>query len=134
MTRWEFELLAEGLDPQDTTDKENSASQSSVLLATPKQMPPPAFFQALCAVAKATTSVDALYFSQVMDVRGGSRRGVAVDFTEGTSEEAIRQALDALDRSARPALTTSEPLDLLSSSSDLGQAITRTGQKFYQRQ
>jgi hypothetical protein len=130
VARWEFELLAQGLDPQDNMDEESS----SVLLATPKEMPAPAFFQALCAAAKAIPSVEAIYFSQTMGVRGGSRRGLAVDFAEGTSEGAIRQALDELDRSVRPLLATSELLDLFSSSSDLGQAISRNGQKFYQRQ
>jgi hypothetical protein len=140
VARWEFELLAQGLNPQDNMDEESS----SVLLATPKEMPAPAFFQALCAVAKAIPSVEAIYFSQIMfsetmfsqttDARGGSRRGLAVDFAEGTSEGAIRQALDELDRCVRPLLATSELLDLFSSSSDLGQAISRNGQKFYQRQ
>ncbi len=137
VTRWEFELLAQGRIPQpDLGDEEAEEGEAGtedsqpVLLSTPSNMPPKELFDALIAAAKDIPEVQAMYFSQVTDAHGKTRRSVAVDFAPGTNGEMIAPSLKELGRKARH-FSQKEPLDFLSTSTDLGRAITTTGQKFY---
>jgi hypothetical protein len=135
VTRWEFELLAQGRIPQPELEGNDAEAEEGeagvkdsqpVLLSTPSNMPPRELFDALITAAKNIPAVRAMYFSQVTDVHGESRRSVAVDFAPGTNDEMIAQNLKELGKKAQ-----GESLDFLATSTDLGRAITTTGQKFY---
>jgi hypothetical protein len=139
VTRWEFELLAQSRVPQpdlegeDTDVEEGEADAEDaqpVLLSTPSIMPPKELFDALIVAAKSIPAVQAMYFSQVADANGDSRRSVAVDFAPGTTDAMIAQSFKELGKQARQ-ISSSVPMDFLSTSTDLGRAITTTGQKFY---
>jgi hypothetical protein len=134
VTRWEFEALAQGRIPQpDSESSEEETEPESpqpVLLSTPKIMPPKELFDALIDAAKNIPAVEAMYFSQITDTHGESRRGVAMDFVPGTSEEMITRTFERLGKKVRH-LVFQDDLDFMAGSTDLGRAIIRTGQKFY---
>jgi hypothetical protein len=137
VTRWEFELLAQSRLPQPNTessdedDETKSAGSQPVLLSMPKVMPPKELFDALITAAKSIPAVQAMYFSQVTDAHGGSRRAVAMDFASGTSEKMIARIFGELGKKVRHLLSQDESLDFMSTATEMGRAITRTGQKFY---
>ena len=135
VTRWEFELLAAGRIPQPDTESGDAEAESltpqPMLLSTPKIMPPKELFDALTHAAKNIPAVQAMYFSQITDAHGGSRCSVAVAFAPGTTEEMITRTFKQLGNQGRHRLSQDESLDFLATSTDLGRAITSTGQKFY---
>ncbi len=134
VTRWEFELLAEGRLPQPDTESPEDGAESEapqpVLLSTPKVMPPKELFDALIAAAKNIPAVQAMYFSRITDARGESRQSVAVDFAPETSEKTITRTFREMGKRVRD-ISASESLDFLPTSTDMGRAIITTGQKFY---
>jgi hypothetical protein len=139
VTRWEFELLAQGRLPQPDLEGEDTEAEEAqagredsqpVLLSTPLVMPSKELFDALIAAAKNMPVVQAMYFSQVTNAHGESRRSVAVEFASGTSDEMVARTCKALRKRAHQA-SASKSLDFLATSTDLGRAITTTGQKFY---
>ena len=96
-----------------------------------KPLRPKELFDALTHAAKNIPAVQAMYFSQITDAHGGSRCSVAVAFAPGTTEEMITRTFKQLGNKGRHWLSQDESLDFLATSTDLGRAITSTGQKFY---
>ncbi len=137
VTRWEFELLAQCLLPQpnmESTDDEGGMTEPEsprqMLLSTPKIMPPQELFDALIATAKSVPEVKAMYFCQLTNAYVESRRIVAVEFAPGIAEAMITATLVKLGKLARQ-FSPEEWVDFEITSTELGRAISMTGQKFY---
>jgi SseB protein N-terminal domain/SseB protein C-terminal domain len=131
VTRCELEALARGGIPQES--QAPSEDVQPVLLATPKDMPPPELLQALAAAARRLPAVSGLYFSQVMQSNGGSQGVVAVEFAPGSGDELEQSALARLGKAASES-EGGDALGFVAASSELGRAIATSGTRFYQRE
>ncbi|HEX4606520.1 MAG TPA: SseB family protein [Candidatus Angelobacter sp.] len=131
VTRWEFEALAAGRHPGDQSAEEQEAEAQSVLVATPKPMPPAEIFTALATAAKIFPQVTAMYFAQLIYPTGDAHKAVAVEFIPDVTDEQLGPVMVALEKKAHRLFPRKETVDLLLVESPLGQSVARTGQKFY---
>ena len=130
VTRWEFEMLAEGKIPEKgATDK--VVESQSVLVTMPKQMPEPEVFDAMGAAASKFADIVAMYFAQVTYADGDPHWTIAVEFAAGTSVKQVKHAMAALVKTGRDVFPKSVTADLVLASAALGQSIKTTGKKFY---
>jgi hypothetical protein len=125
VTRGELEALAGGDAPV--------AGGQPVLLATPKDMPPPELFQTLITAARRLPAVSGLYFSQVMQPRGESQGVVAVEFAPGSSHKLEQSAFARLGKAASQS-ACGDALEFVAASSELGRAIAANGTRVYRRE
>lgn len=131
VTRWEFEALAEGRHPSDESTEEQDAAAKSVLVTMPKHMPSAEIFKALATAAKTFPEVIGIYFAQLIYPTGHPHRALAVEFAPASADEQIESAMDALEREAKRLFPRRETTDLFLASSDTGQSIASSGEKFY---
>ena len=130
VTRWEFELLAEGRIPEEPSN-EQGAELQSVLVTMPKQMPTPEMFDAMGKAARVFPEISGMYFGQVIYPDGEPHWTVAVEFIPATSAKQVKHMMAALVEEARRVFPRGVTADLLLASSALGQSIKTTGRKFY---
>jgi hypothetical protein len=133
VTHWEIEILAEGKSPQDETAGGDKApvATSPALLSTPSQPPPQEFFAALTAVAKKLLSIRAMYFCQITDPQGDSRKAIAVEFSAEASKKMKDSAIAAFSDALEPMLGADEVVDFYGTSTEIGKAIATTGTRFF---
>lgn len=131
VTRCELEALAHGVIPQES--QAPGAGAQPVLLATPKDMPPPELFQAITAAAERLPAVYGLYFSQVMQSNGDSQGVVAVEFVPGSGDKLEQLALARLGEAASGS-AGGEALGFVAASTEMGRAIAGSGTSFYRRE
>jgi hypothetical protein len=129
VTRWEFEDLAQGMNPQDRVAPAPSAETQGVLVSMPKHMPSREMFSAFVEAARSFSQVSGMYFAQVTHPHGNSHWTIAVEFVPGVSNEVFQSAIANLGKEVQKA--SRKTIDLLPASSPLGQSIVTTGKKIY---
>jgi len=130
VTRWEFELLAEGRIPEEPSN-EQGAELQSVLVTMPKQMPTPEMFDAMGKAARVFPEISGMYFGQVIYPDGEPHWTVAVEFTANPPAKLAKHIMASLLQAARRVFPTNTRTDLLPASTTLGQSIKTSGRKFY---
>jgi hypothetical protein len=131
VTHWEMEWLAQGKSPEDQIPDGPADAPQQVLLSTPKEKPPQEFFAALTNAAKKLEVVRALYFAQMTDGQGESKKVIAVEFSEGAAKKAKNSAIEAFSDALQPLLGEDEGVDFFGTSTETGAAIAKTGSRFY---
>lgn len=132
VTHWEIELLAQGKSPQDEIPQDGSPAPSAqMLLSTPSEKPPEAFFAALTKEAKRMRVIQEMYFCQITNPQGESRKSIAVEFKPEASKKAKDAAIAAFSEALEPMLAEDEIVDFFGTSTEIGKSIAQTGTRFY---
>ncbi|MBZ5524568.1 MAG: enhanced serine sensitivity protein SseB [Acidobacteriia bacterium] len=128
VTHWEIEMLAEGRSPESEITVD---TPQQVLLSTPSQKPPQEFFAALIEAAKKLPVVREMYFCQMSNPQGESRKSIAVEFSPEASKKARDSAIAAFSDVLEPMLGEEEVVDFFGTATEMGEAIAKTGDRFY---
>lgn len=130
VTRWEFEELAQGRIPQESSDEQQEEPQS-VLVTMPKQMPTAGMFNAIGKVAGSFSEIAGMYFGQVIYPDGELRWTVAVEFAADLPAKRVKHIMASLLEVARRVFPRIVATDLLPASTALGKSVKSSGKKFF---
>ncbi len=133
ITRFEFEVLAEGVVP-DRLDASGAvhmtfAEGKPVLIGVPANPPSRQILEAVTAAARSMPEIRELYFFQMSTAEGESHTVVGIEWDRRPEEARVKKILETLGRSVHPLLTGRNYLDFMVLEGSLGDAIRKCGRK-----